>query len=181
MSNNMVFYAIFGVIALVLIGIAAYFAARFLKGNIKLYLEKKGFNFGECIKGNFRLNTKKEMMGNTLTVALIGKKHIRYHEKSESDTKDTTIEIYNNQVMIEQGKVYPAGYSEVYNFEIPLPDAPKDSSKENDISNSPVFQMASSAMEFMSSKSISYTWAVEVRLDLDGVDIATSQKVFVNI
>lgn len=190
MSENMVWILIFGVIGLIIIGIAAYYIMRFLKGSIKLHLDKRGFNLGEIVKGSFILNTKKEVMGNTLTVALIGTKHIKYHNNDEhSRNRDSTIEIYNNQIMIEQGMTYSAGFSQKYDFEIPTPPAAGNSahkqdgadSKINDVLNSSAFKMASSAMQFMSDKSISYSWLVEVRLDIDGVDIATSEKVFVNM
>jgi len=190
MTENMVFTLIFGVIGIIIVGIIAYYVVRFLKGSIKLHLDKRGFNLGELVKGSFILHTRKEIMGNTLTVALIGTKHIKYHSDDEHGrNRDRTIEIYNNQVIIEQGMTYSAGFSQKYDFEIPTPPSPSNStneqdgvdSKVKDVLNSSAFKMASSAMQFMSDKSISYTWVVEVRLDIDGVDIATSEKVFVNM
>ena len=182
MTEDMVWILIFGAIGLVLVSIAAYYIMRFLKGSIKLHLDKRGFNLGEVVKGSFVLNTKKEIMGNTLTVALIGTKHIKYHDDNKDDrNRDTTIEIYNNQVMIEQGMTYSAGFSQKYDFEIVTPPAPQTSENKEDGLNSSAFKMTSSAMQFMSDKSISYSWKVEVRLDIDGVDIATSEKVFVNM
>lgn len=195
MEGNIVWILIVSVIGLVVVGTAAYFIVRFLKGSVKLHLDKRGFDSGESITGHFILNTKKEVIGNTLTVALIGTKHIDYHNEDDNRNRDRTIEIYNKQVMIEQGMTYSAGFSQKYDFEVATPASASHSqgstssetqtdglsSKVNDVLNSSAFKMASSAMEHMSNKSISYSWLVEVRLDIDGVDIATTEKVFVNV
>ncbi len=186
MQGDMTLTIIFGVIGLIVLAVIIYYIMRFLKGSVKLSLEKTDFGGGETIKGSFILNAKQEVVSSALTAALIGYKKTTYYENDERKTRSS--EFYNKKITIESSKTYEAGFNQEYNFELPTPNFSNSNrvshedlpDKVKDVVSSDMLDMASSAINMLSDKDVSYNWKVEVRVDATGVDLLDTQKVYVN-
>jgi hypothetical protein len=174
MSENFVLIIVATVVGVAIIAVAVYFLLRFMRGSIKLTLQQTAFEPGETIKGSFELVTKKTIQGNKLIVSLIGTKETKTNEgdKSRSDTR----EIYRNEVLLEEAKLYPAGHSSKHDFELPTPN-----SNTPDFLNSPLAKTLTTTFQILNSSRTQYHWKVEARLDAKGIDLATSRKVTINI
>jgi len=150
-------------------GVAAYFIARYLKGSITISLPKTAFNPGEQVDGAFQLLTRKEVRGNNLTAALVATETVRergYNGKSRTHTH----EIYRAGYILEAAKVYPPGFTANYQFKLAVP------------AEQPRFggdSVLGQAVGLLTSLGRRVAWKVEVRLDAEGVDLASSQNISV--
>lgn len=152
---------------------AGYYIVRYLKGSITISLPREGFGPGDQVEGSFRLLTRREVRGNALTAALVASETTRergYNGKSRTHTR----EIFRTGSTLEQGKVYPAGYTADYNFKIAVPAGPAPAGAGS---------MMGEALNMLSTlggfgRRIS--WKVEVRLDAEGVDLASARKITVD-
>lgn len=153
------------------VGLAAgYFIARYLKGSITVSLPRTAFNPGEQIEGSFQLLTRKEVNGNNLTAVLVATETTRergYNGKTRTHTR----EIYRSGQTLEHARVYPAGYAANYEFKIPVP-------AEQSLGGSD--SILGQALNLINSFGRRIAWKVEVRLDAEGVDLASSKGVTVN-
>lgn len=149
---------------------AGYYIARYLKGSIALSLPRTAFNPGEQIEGSFQLLTRKEVNGNNLTAVLVATETTRergYNGKTRTHTR----EIYRSGQTLEQARVYPAGYSAAYQFKIPVPGEQSLGGTDS---------ILGQAFNMLNSFGRRISWRVEVRLDAEGVDLASSKSVSVN-
>ncbi len=148
-----------------------YYIARFLKGSIKIKLNKKGYNAGEKISGEFKVITKKEIDGNRLFVALVGKEEIReYNNNGKQRTR--TQEIYRYEDTIEDEKIYKASTEVEHSFEL---ETPSERSK-----NEGVINAISKGIELFSGRRRRLKWFVEVRLDAKGIDLSSTETLRIN-
>lgn len=152
------------------VGLAAgYYIARYLKGSITVSLPRTAFNPGEQIEGSFQLLTRKEVNGNNLTAVLVATETTRergYNGKTSTHTR----EIYRSGQTLEHARVYPAGYAANYEFKIPVPAGRLGGSDS----------ILGQALDMINSFGRRISWKVEVRLDAEGVDLASSKGVTVN-
>lgn len=174
MNDNLVLIIIASVAGAVLVGVAAYYILRFMRGSINLTLQKTAFNPGETIRGNFQLITKKDIQGNKLVVSLIGKQVIKTNRGDKTETEHR--EVYRNEVLIEDARLYRAGHNARHDFEIPVPDP-----KSHELMNNPMIQKMASALRILGSTRSHMKWSVEARFDAVGIDLAKSQPVSINI
>ncbi len=178
MSQNTILYIVVGLILAILLGIGVYYLLRYLRGSIKITLNKKAYGGDEEIHGSFDLHAKKPIEGNFLVARLICTKKVEYtnqdNDSSNSSTQNSTrtYEVYRYENMIEQGSFYDAGFTKTYEFTLKTPDAQKSNA---------LVDMLSTAMNFLSDKRITFKWHVEVVLDAEGIDLADTQKVYVNL
>jgi len=173
MFDNPVVAIIVILIVAGLIAAAAYYIIRFMRGTIKLTLSKTGYAGGETISGSFALHAKKQIQGNKLIVTLIGHEVTEHHE--DGKTKTRTREIYRDEVLIEDAKIYPAGHTGVYNFEIATPNMGNP-----EFMNSTLGKTLAGALNMLSDRRSRMKWKVEARLDAKGVDLATSKSVSIS-
>jgi hypothetical protein len=174
MNDNLVLIIIASVVGAVLIGVAVYYVLRFMRGSIKLNLQKTAFNPGETIRGNLQLITKKDIQGNKLVVSLIGKQIIKTNRGDKTETEHR--EVYRNEVLVEDARLYNAGHTARYDFEIPVPDP-----KSQELISNPMVQQMVSALRILGSTRSHMKWNIEARLDAVGIDLATSQPVSLHI
>jgi predicted small secreted protein len=174
MYENIVLIIIAAVAGVVLVGVAVYYVMRFMRGSIKLTLQKTAFNAGETIRGSFQLITKKDIQSNKLVVSLIGKQVIKTNRGDKTETEHR--EIYRNEVMIEDSRLYRAGHNAKHDFELPVPDP-----KSQELMNNPMIQKMALALRILGSTRSHMKWSVEARLDARGIDLVTSQPVSINI
>ena len=163
------------VLGIIIFSVALYFLLRFLKGSIKIKLEKHGFGSGESINGSFQLITKKEIEGNRLFIALIGEEETTYYD---GDTKKTRREeIYRYEHNLEDEKIYEAGTTEDYQFELP---GPAEEQKDLPDKAGGLVKAIAIGAELFSGRRRRVKWYIEARLDAKGVDLASTQKISIN-
>lgn len=174
MSDSLLIVVVIAVAVIVIAAIAAYFVVRMLRGSMKIKLVKNGFSPGEKITGSFTMKTRKEIEGKRLFAALVGKE---VTERREGDrTRTDTREIYRDEQTLEEGKMYPAGHTADYSFEL---DTPSESGQG--FLDSALGQALDIGMELLSGDRTDIRWTVEVRLDARGVDLSDSRSVTINI
>ena len=149
-------------------GGGAYYLTRYLKGSISIRLPRNSFNAGEAVEGSFELLARKEISANALTAFVAAYETVRERD-FKGRSKTHTREIYRTGQALEQARVYPAGYRGSYNFRIPLPDGRFGAGGA----------MMGSTLGFLSGASRNVSWKVEVRLDAEGVDLASGEKIYV--
>jgi hypothetical protein len=172
-------------VAVILVSVIAYYVTRMMKGSIKILMTKSSFGSGENVTGRFQLTSKKSLQGDLLKASLIGKETVRYYDGDEEKTR--TREYYRDEVILEEGKNYPAGKSTKYEFEISYPSQGPSHSVDAsmDVGNSKVAEVALTAAKMIGQMSQDrhrsrIDWRVEVRLEMKGVDLADSKKVYLN-
>lgn len=167
-TENMVFAAI-GLIALT---VAGYFILRYLKGSIKIELDKTSFTAGETIKGKFRLIARQTIEANKLTVALVAEEVIK---RKDSDGKNITEtqEVYRDEEVIEGKHLYEKGFDNTHDFELLVPGT-----SESSMDNSKMGQALKTLGSMMDMNRRYLEWSIEVRLDAKGIDLTDSEKVY---
>lgn len=149
-------------------GAAAYYIARYLKGSIAIALPRSSFNAGEEVTGTFELLARKEIRANALIAEVVASETVTERD-FKGRRRQHTREIYRNGRMVEQGRVYPAGYRASYEFRVPLPDG----------QFSPGGAMMGGTLGFLMGANRRVSWRLEVRLDAEGVDLASSERIYV--
>ncbi|MFK0569983.1 hypothetical protein [Endozoicomonas sp.] len=174
MTDNPTVMIVSAVVVIILVATAAYYIIRFLRGSIKLLLPRTVFNPGDAIVGSFDLHTKKAIPGNQLIISLIGIEKVK-RRKEDGGFETYSEEVYRDDVLLEESRVYPAGYKTTHEFEISIPGEGEEES------SGPAFQALATAFSMLSQRSVTLSWKVEARLDAEGVDLATAQSVSINI
>jgi hypothetical protein len=174
MSSEVLKIVIPAIFVLVVVLVAGYFIVRYMRGSIKITLEKNSFNEGEQIAGSFELTTRKEIEGNRLYVMLVGKEVTK--ERRGDKRRTHTREIYRDEVTIEEAKTFSAGETLNYDFQLGTP-----SSGGPDFLSSPLGKTLKVGMEMLGGRRSYLRWIVEVRLDAKGVDLSSRKKITVNM
>ena len=160
-------WGIIAVVSVVLIGVAAYYITRFMKGSIKLSVDRSTYTSGDPITGSFLLETKKSLEG-TLTVSLIGTKVSTYYDH-ENRRKTRRDEFFRDRVVIERRRKFKAG-NKRFKFEVPSPQM-----QEPGFMDSKIGRLITGILN--SGRNSRMEWKVEARLDMKGVDLAASKRV----
>lgn len=158
-----------GIVALV----ASYFVARYLKGNLKINLEKNTYSSGEKIVGRVELKAKKEIKAKRFFVSLIAEK--KEYEKSNKN-QETWRKIYEHEELLEGARDYTVGFMQIYKFEISVPNKTEIDGK---IQNSELNALIN--LSKIISKGNVLRWRVQVTLDAKGVDLVSEQKIEVKL
>jgi predicted small secreted protein len=174
MEGNAILIVILSGIAVTIIAIVTYYIVRFMRGSIKLSLPRTTFNPGDTIKGSFDLMTKKPIQGNKLTVSLIGVQVTKTRE--DGQTRTQSHEIYRHETLVEQARAYPTGYTARHDFEINAPDT-----SAPEFLNSSLGKTLTAALRILSNRQMHLKWKVEVRLDAQGADLASSTWISINM
>jgi len=162
-------------IAGVILGVslaAGYYIVRYLKGSLTISLPRTGFSPGEQVEGSFQLLTRREVRGNALTADLVASETTRergYNGKSRTHTR----EIYRAGLTLERGKVYPAGYTANYDFKLAVPAAQAPAVSDS------VMGQALNILGSLGGLGRRISWKVEVRLEAEGVDLASAMNITV--
>ncbi|MDO8803136.1 MAG: hypothetical protein Q7R35_01780 [Elusimicrobiota bacterium] len=151
---------------------AGYYIVRYLKGSITISLPGTGFSPGDQVEGSFQLLTRREVRGNALTAALVASETTRergYNGKSTTHTR----EIFRTGQTLEREKVYPAGYTANYDFKIAVP------SEQAPAGSGSMMGQALNMLTSLGGLGRRISWKVEVRLDAEGVDLASTRNITV--
>lgn len=174
MEDSTILIIVISIFVLILLGTGVYYLLRFLRGKITLSLPVTTFSPGDTIKGSFELHAKKPINGKRLVVSLIGTQHERTRQK-DGKSNSRSYEIFRQEILIEEAREYPAGYKEVYPFELPVPASDGPEFMNNDLLRSLV-----SAASFLGNRRIEVRWRLEARLQAKGIDLAGSRRVTLN-
>ncbi len=173
MSDDIILVLVAVVVGVGLIAVIGYYILRHMRGSIKLSLPQTAFNPGNKISGEFDFFAKKPIQGNKLIVRLIGVQVTRHHQNGKRRTRSH--EIFRDEVLVEEAKDYPAGYTAKYNFEINTPNT-----NETEFLNSPIGQTLNAAVRLLSNRNTRLQWRVEARLDAKGIDLVAAKKITIN-
>lgn len=149
-------------------GAAAYYIARYLKGSVTISLPRASFNAGEAVEGSFELLARKEINGNALIADIVASETTTERDFKGRSRRHTR-EIFRTGQTVEQARVYPAGYRGSYSFKIILPDG-------QFAAGGP---MLGGTLGFLMGGNRRVSWRVEVRLDAAGVDLSSSERIYV--
>lgn len=174
MPDNIVPILIVLLFAVVIISVIAYNILRYLRGSIRIELPGTIFNPGEKVRGSFLLHTRQTIRGKRLIVNLIGEQITEARERGEIRTRST--EIYRDEKLIEDARIYPGSLKTRYVFDLTLPD-----SDSSDFMNSPLGGIFSAAMRFTGNRKTYLRWKIEVRLEAEGLDLTTSKRIKLNL
>jgi len=174
MPDNIVLILVVLFFTIVILSVIVYNIMRFMRGSIRLDLPGTTFNPGEIVRGSFVLHIRRTIQGNRLIVNLIGEQVTETRERGESRTRST--EIYRDEKLIEDARVYPGSLKTKYVFDITLPNT-----HSSDFLNSPVGRILSAAMRFTGNRRTYIRWKIEVCLEAKGIDLTTSKRIKFNV
>ena len=171
---------IIAAIAVIVLGIIAYFVIRMMKGKIEIELQKRGYNPGEKISGSVNLISRKELKMNRFHIALIGYELIQRTD-SDGNRKTRKNEIYRYEHNLAEAGSLRAGNNQRFEFSIIAPGG-QDTEEVSELSKNIAggIKTAANVISAMRGTSRRLEWKLEARADLPGVDIASSKKIQIN-
>lgn len=181
-------YIVIGVVAVIVIAVAAYYIARFMKGRLKLELLSNAADSGQPLRGKIALEAKKPING-LLKVSLIGREKRKKRSLSSSDNDSYEwVEVYRQDKILEETREFPAGFTKNYDFEIIAPTAAEARSggamlrqaadQMGDSVMGGIAKIAAAGVDLMQGR---IKWHIEARLDADGVDLYDKERCQVNL
>ena len=171
---------IIGIAAVIIISIAAYFMIRMMKGKVEIELPTRGYNSGEEISGTVTLTSRKELKMNRFYVALIGYELIERFD-SEGARKTRKNEIYRYEHNFTEAGSLRTGTTQKFEFNLIAPGSTTqagDSELSGQVAGA--ITTAAKVIGAISGSSRRLEWKLEARVDLPGVDIASSEKLRIN-
>ena len=166
------------VIVVILLAVGGYYFSRMMKGKLVLTLSKTGLGSGETLSGTVTITTKKSLDVRRFYVALIGHEEVEHRRGGDDDNNHTERnEIYRDEFNLESGQLLPAGFNKTYEFGLVAPGkdtvgGPGSGGGNFELNIGPVS---------IGGGHRKLKWKVEARVDLPGVDLATSKSVRVNL
>lgn len=180
-------YIIVAIVVLIIIGVAVFYAMRFMKGSVTLDLgNRSSFQSNDQITGTVSMELKKASHG-FLKASLVGEHEVR--ERSSSGDGDSTSweEFFRTDQMLEQEQDFPAGFTKSYEVNLTAPTssvmhggvghAVKEAIDSTDKIPDGLKNFAKAAVSTASQGFGRTRWKVEARFDAKGVDLYTSQRV----
>lgn len=191
-KNTVVLIIIGAVVAIVIISIVGYYIARFMKGSLKLELNQKSVSSRDQITGALTVKLKKLIYVDRLYVGLLGERQVRSHSHSSSGSSTSTkwVEFYRDEVDVIMDQELQPGFENRYDFSINAP------SESHVMTGGQAIAKVAENMEDGIAKSIATgigalasstgmsgrkRWRVISRLEMKGVDLATSKKIHVSL
>jgi len=164
-GNTLMPYLVTGLIFSVVAGIIVLFVLRKLKGSLKIVTTRTAFDSGEDLEGQVVVQIRQETLGNALTVALVASEiTTRFEEKKRTTL---TREVYRDQYELEGNRTYAPGHESSHDFKLTIPATSNPD---------PKFGAASAAFSrSIGDRQTRIEWAVESRLDAQGVDLVTKK------
>ena len=172
-QNTLIAILLACLLGLVVVLLIGYHVIRFLRGRIRITLPRKAYDAGEVIEGSFTLEIKKPLEGRRLVARLIGTEHTR--SSSGNSSHNRSREIHRKEVVVEKGRKYRPGEKAEYAFAIPTPSPGAPGLLDSSLAKTVI-----AAARVLSTRRTEVRWKVEVRLELKGVDVASSRGVTIN-
>lgn len=165
---------IISIIVLILIVVIFNSVSSYLKGSIKLTLDKNKYEPGDDITGIIHLITKKPIEGNEITLTITGNRITESYD--DGKLKKHSRQIYGNKIVVHGAENYLSGHTKDYTFSIPPPN-----SNKLDFMSSDIGSAINIAASLLTEKRSYIKWYVEARLDAKGADLTKKLKLNLNI
>ncbi|BCS95401.1 hypothetical protein DSLASN_10330 [Desulfoluna limicola] len=162
-------YLVAGLMVSVVAGIIILFVLRKLKGSLRIVMARTAFDSGGDIEGQVGVQIRKETLGNVLTVALVASEVTTRFEEKKRTTH--TREVYRDQYELEGRRTYAPGHESTHDFKLTIP-----------ATNNPDPKFGGAMAAFTRSigdRQTRIEWAVESRLDAQGVDLVAKKIISV--
>ena len=178
---------IIGLAIAIVAAIVGYHLLRYMKGSLKLAISRSTANSGELLTGTVTLEIKKATSG-LLKVSLVGHERRRTRSSSGSGSSSKMVEVYRDDLVLEESREFSPGFSRDYPFELTAPSssvARSGASVLNELAGKTGSDVMDNVLKvaagFASQTASRIYWRIEARLDADGVDLYTKQKAQVNL
>jgi len=119
MFDNLALFLFLGLFLGIIWWILFVILGKYLKGEIKIKIPKRSYNFWETLHGVFTLHAKKTINGDDLSVHLVGYKRDNSYDK-DGRKHTRRVEIARFSQTIESWKIYDAWLKKDYDFTIVL-------------------------------------------------------------
>ncbi len=152
--------------------------AKYLKGEIKIQILKRNYNFWETITGTFRLHAKKAIRGEDLSVHLVAYKRESSYGK-DGKKHSTKKEFARYSTHIESGVNYEIGLKRDYDISIVIPSSKEVFGNQNEMDfwDTTLWKLASFALKNVRRTQL--TWQIQVDLEAEWLDIHGKKDIFV--
>jgi len=157
-----------------LLGVITYHVTRFLRGSITITLPRTAYMPGEVLSGSLELHAKKAIVGNRLTVSLVGLEVTRVRANGKTSTQ--TSEIYRDEVVLEDAASYPPGHRSQHFFTLAVPNP-----RAPELPDVPMAQALETAVKLFGNCGSRQKWRLEARLDAKGVDLVASRPLSIEL
>jgi len=181
MSDNFILFLFLGLILGIIGWILSVILGKYLKGELKIKIPKRTYNFWEQISWYFTLHAKKTIHGDDLSVHLVGyKRENSYGKDGKKNTR--RVEVARFSQIIESWVVYDAGLRRDYDFKIIIPSQQsiiKDPNIDIDefLWDSTFWKIAKYALKHIPKTQVS--WQIQVDLEAKGLDIHGKKDIFI--
>lgn len=178
MPNNIILFLFLGLFLGVIGWILYVFLAKHLKGELKIQIIKRNYNFGETITGSFRLHAKQEIIGEDLSIHLVAyKRESSYGSDGKRHTRRVEFARYSQN--LESGVTYDMGLKREYDIKMTIPSHDDVFGKQNelDFGDSTLGKLAKFALG--NTKRSQLSWQLQVDLEAKGLDIHAKKDIFV--
>ncbi len=162
-----------GAVALVAV---VYYSIRHSRGSMKLTLPKTAFGEGDQIEGTFTMTTKKDIDAKKLFVALIGTE-VTVERYDDNQTRTHRREAYRDEQILEGAKTIPAGHSADYSFQLIAPTL----GGAGESVGGTLGNVLDIGLDLLGGDRHRLEWKLEARLDAEGIDLATSETVYIGV
>lgn len=178
MPDNIILFLFLGLFLGIIGWILFVILGKYLKGKIDISLPKRAYNFGEKIRGSFKLYAKKDIECENLTVHLVWYKRVsEYWKDWKKHTRREILARFSQD--IDSNIKFIAGERKQYDISIQIPTYDNIFWKQQDIDlwDSTLWKLASYALN--NTKRNQLTWQVQVDLEATWLDIYGKKDVFV--
>lgn len=144
------------------------------KGKIEIQLDRYNYSLGETIEGTVALSLKKPLLGNELTIRIIGEEKIS--QVYGTNRTYRTVKIFDFKQPLDGQKEYPAGDQPlVYPFKIKIPTEVKTKQQMPEGTLGTVLKAA----QMLSGNIRRINWYLIAELNVKGFDI--TKKIQINV
>lgn len=192
-QDSSALYLVIAVVAAILGGIGAYYLARFMKGRLVLILPRTTAASSQSLSGSVQFRAKRRIYGH-LKVSLVGREKRR--QSTSDGSKTTKVEVYRQDIVLEDTRDFESGFSREYRFELIAPTSAQ-ARRGSQISDAlermaeeitgaggvlgGVLNTITQLSEANMGRRGRLYWHVEAHLDADGVDLFAKKKCTVNL
>ena len=186
-----VHWIVLGVIGAVVLGVIAYYVARFLKGSMKITLEQRSFRPGETISGLLTIHARRAIPAERIYVAVIGEEEERTRSSRSGSSSKRWRECYRDEVDVLLDEELEPYSRNRYTFTIAAPSegsiatiAEALSAATEGVQDVAGQRMVKGLGSLMVGMSRMFAgrkrWKVTARVETRGVDLATKQKIHIS-
>ncbi|MEM8925800.1 MAG: hypothetical protein AAGD35_20035 [Actinomycetota bacterium] len=170
---NIVVLLIVVAVVLVVIGVLVFTFGHRLRGSLDVELANQSYEPGVDVVGRLNVGARRELGPGPLVASLIC---IEKREERDADGDRTTRsrEVFRNDVMVEPDLTMASGDRHTVDFSLPTP-APQVPGAGG--GEAPGWMKAAASLAGAFADRRTYTWYVEGRYDIKGLDLKRRRKI----